>query len=215
MTNRGISLRRKGRNVGITARRRMFVITPGEQKTRHGDPPTPVLLTVAGDGIVPVDEWAVGVVAPSPNVKLKNGANAVAIGAGDELKGLAFEYGRSAVVIFQPGLRVHNILDAEQVQLTVRRFVDEGFGLRGVDQAVGNKRAVDVVYAHGAVVRTADAAKEGSVAGADGGVHVLVLPRSVADNLDEFGRHGGVSMFRRASLHQRHGKNQACGERQA
>jgi len=80
-----------------------------------------------------------GFVAPSPNVKLKDGANAVAIGAGDELKGLALEYGRSAVVIFQPGLRVHDVLDAEQVQLTVCRFVDEGFGLRGIDQAVGNK----------------------------------------------------------------------------
>src|SRR5882757_11016848 len=201
MTNRGISLRRKGRNVGLTV--------------RLGDPPAPVLLTVAGDGVVPVDEWAGGVVAPSPNVKLKDGANAVAIGAGDELKGLALKYGRSAVVIFQPGLRVHDVFDAEQVQLTVRRFVDERFGLSGINQAVGNKRAVDVVDAHGAVVRTADAAKEGSVTGADGGVHVLVLPGGVADNLDEFGRHGGVSMFRRTSLHQRHGKNQASGERQA
>src|SRR5882724_3389978 len=215
MTNRGISLRRKGRNVGITARRRMFVITPGEQKTRHGDPPAPVLLTVAGDGVVPVDEWAVGVVAPSPDVKLKDRANAVAIGAGDELKGLTLEYGRSAVVIFQPGLRVHDVFDAEQVQLTVCRFVDKRFGLSGIDQAVGNEWAIDVVDAHGTVVRTADAAKKRSVAGPDGGVHVLVLPRGVADNLDEFGRHGGVSMFRRTSLHQRHGKNQASGERQA
>src|SRR5260221_2470605 len=96
-------------------------------------PPTAVLLTVAGDGIVPVDEWAVGVVAPGPDVKLKDGANAVAIGAGDELKGLAFEYGRSAVVIFQPGLRVHDVLDAEQVQLTLCRFVDKRFGLSGIN----------------------------------------------------------------------------------
>src|SRR6184192_2579634 len=200
MTNRRISLRRKGRNAGMTA--------------RHGDPPALVLLTVAGDGVVPVDEWAVGVVAPGPDVKLKDGANAVAIGAGDELKGLALKYGRSTVVIFQPGLRVHDVLDAEQVQLTICRFVDEGFGLSGIDQAVGNKRAVDVVDAHGAVVRTADAAKEGSVAGADGSVHVLVLPRGVADSLNEFGRHGCMSMFRRTGLHHRHGKNQACGERQ-
>src|SRR5882672_4717713 len=199
----------------MSARRRTFEITPVEQKARHCDAPESVLLTVAGDGVVPVDEWAVGVVAPSPNVKLKDRANAVAIGAGDELKGLALEYGRSAVVIFQPGLGVNDVLDAEQVQLTVCRFVAERFRLRGIDQAVGNKRAVDVVDAHGAVVRTADAAKERSVAGPDGGVHVLLLPGGVADNLDEFGRHGGVSMFRRTSLHQRHGKNQAGGERQA
>src|SRR5256885_12768775 len=109
MTNHGISLRRTSRDAGMTA--------------RHGDPHAPVLLTVAGDGVVPVDEWAVGVVAPSPNVKLKDGANAVAIGAGDELKRLALEYGRSAVVIFQPSLCVHDVLDAEQVQLTVFRFV--------------------------------------------------------------------------------------------
>ena len=42
---------------------------------------SPVLLTVAGDGVVPVDEGAVGVVAPSPNVQFKDGADAVAIGA--------------------------------------------------------------------------------------------------------------------------------------
>src|SRR5256885_12207478 len=102
MTNRRISLRRKGRNIGMTA--------------RHGDPPALVLLTVAGDGVVPVDEWAVGVVAPGPNVKLKDGANAVAIGAGDELKRLALKYGRSAVVIFQPVFRVHHVFDTSQVE---------------------------------------------------------------------------------------------------
>src|SRR5256885_9716182 len=108
MTNHGISLRRTSRDAGMTA--------------RHGDPHAPVLLTVAGDGVVPVNEWAVGVVAPSPDVKLKDGANAVAIGAGDELKGLTLEYGRLSLVIFQPGLRVYDVFDAEQVQLTVCRF---------------------------------------------------------------------------------------------
>src|SRR5215467_4795470 len=172
------------------------------------------LLAFAGDVIVPVHERAVGVVPPSPDVQLKNRTDPVAVRAADEQKGLSFEHWRSVVVICEPSSSVHDELDAYQPQLSVRRLVDQGFWLRGIDQTIAHQSTVDVMNAHGAVVRTANAAKERPVACRRSCIDIKELPRCVPNCLNQLGRDGGVLVLRWTSLDERRGEDQAGSERQ-
>src|SRR5205807_695803 len=61
------------------------------------------LLAFARDAVIPVDEGAVGVVPPSPNVQLEMCGQAVPVRAVDKLKRLALEHRRTAV-IGEPGI---------------------------------------------------------------------------------------------------------------
>jgi hypothetical protein len=67
--------------------------------------------------------------------------------------------------------------------------------------------AIDVMYAHGTVVRTGNAAEEGGVTGGGGSIDVYVLPCGGANELDKIGRAG------RSFLHfvlLRRGKGRKC-----
>jgi len=69
--------------------------------------------------------------------------------------------------------------------------------------------------AHGAVVRTANAAKERPVACRRSCIDIKELPRCVPNCLNQLGRDGGVLVLRWSSLDERRGEDQAGGERQA
>jgi hypothetical protein len=146
------------------------------------------LLTFAGHIVVPVDERTLGVVAPRPDVQLEEIGQIKTIRRRDELKILAIECGRRIVVILQPCGRVDDILDAHQPAFIPHWFVDQGFGVRDIDQAVDHQSAVDIMNAHGSVVGTADASKRRPVAGRAGVVDVEELPGRLANISNELGR---------------------------
>jgi hypothetical protein len=61
-----------------------------------------------------------------------------------------------------PVRRDHDVLDTDELQLAVVRFVHQGFGTLGVELAVADQAAVDVVDAHRAPLRAGDAPEEGA-----------------------------------------------------
>ena len=152
------------------------------------------LLAFAGHPVVPVHEGAVGIVPPSPNMQLIECGEAITIRAVHELKGLAFQHRRS-VVMCQPGSSVHDVLDAHQAHLTFRRFINEGFRTRPVDLTIAHQAAVDIVDAHGAVVRTADAPEQGLIVSRGGRVDVQKLPGCIANYFNEFRRRDYFGML--------------------
>lgn len=92
-------------------------------------------------------------------MQLEERRYAIAVGSVDELEGLALEHRRGAIVGCQPSIGIDNVLDAHQPPLISQRLIDERFRMLGIDLSINYQRAIDVVNAHGAVVRTADAAE--------------------------------------------------------
>jgi len=75
--------------------------------------------------------------------------------------------------------------DADQLHFTVRRgLVDQGLRVVDIDRAV-QQVPIDVVGAHGTVVRTADATEERFISVLDSIVDIEVLLRSLANHLNE------------------------------
>ena len=60
--------------------------------------------------------------------------------------------------------------------------------LRGINLTVAHKTAIDVVDAHRAMIRTADAAKCRAVTSCPSCIHVNELARGFANNLNKLGR---------------------------
>src|ERR1051326_1706197 len=112
---------------------------------------------------------------------------AVPVGAPDELERLALEH-RWAGVGRQPRVGQYHELHTDQLQTASRRFVDQRFGTRGIQYSVADQGTIDIVKAHCAVIRAADTAQERLISGGSGCVHVDELLRSVANDLNEFGR---------------------------
>src|SRR5262249_4941366 len=133
------------------------------------------LLTLAGDVVVPVDERPVWIVTPRPHVQLEERSQVVAVRTPHELERLTLEH-RRGVVIAQPCLRIDDVLDADQAPANTGGLVDQRLGPRRVDLAVDHKRAIDVMDAHRAMVRTADAAECRPITCRAGAVDVEKLP---------------------------------------
>src|SRR5437899_136539 len=147
------------------------------------------LLTFAAHLVVPIHECAVGVVPPSPDVQFEMCRQPVSVRATDELERLPLEH-RRTVVMREPGVGYYNELHANQLQTASRRFVYQYFRPRGIQLAVADQSAINVVIAHCSVIRAADAAQERLVTGSCGSVNVDVRRRSVANELNELGRGG-------------------------
>ena len=86
--------------------------------------PKGVLLTFATDFIVPVDERALRVVAPCPDVQFEERWKVVAVGAGDEEEGLAFEDGRGGMIL-QPRCGIDDEFNTDEAEFAMAGFVDE------------------------------------------------------------------------------------------
>src|ERR1051326_8903599 len=104
---------------------------------------------------------------------------AVSVRAGNELERLPLEHGRTGVAR-QPRVGKNHELHAHQLQSASRQFVDQHLRLGSIEHAVADQGAVDVVKAHGSMIRAADAAEERLVTGGGGGVDVDELPGGVA-----------------------------------
>src|SRR5215472_8739765 len=151
---------------------------------QHGLTPPDALLMSASHMVVPVNKVALRVVPPRPDVKLEKRRYVEPVWTVDVKEHLTFQNGRTGIVL-QPGRSEGNEFDADQLHLTVRgRFVDQGLRMVDVDHSV-QQVAIDVVDAHGTVVRTADATEEGLVSLSGGVVDVDVLLRRLANHLDE------------------------------
>ena len=61
-------------------------------------------------------------------------------------------------------------------------------GSRGIDLAVAEQSEIDIVHAHGPVIRTADAAKQRLVVGGRGSVDVDEVTCGIANGFNKFGR---------------------------
>src|SRR5215467_6876625 len=143
------------------------------------------LLVLTAYVVVPVDEGALRVVTPGPDVEFEERIEAETVGRGDQLKRLAIELRRNVVVVLEPGLGVDDIFDADQAELAAAgRLVDQRFGRFLIDFAVADERAFDVVNAHGAVVRTGNAAKGRPVTCRAGIVDVEENTSGVSDVFD-------------------------------
>src|SRR4051794_14206646 len=98
--------------------------------------------------VIPIDECAVGVVAPCPDVEFKEVWKLETIGSGDELKVLSIECRRCGVVL-HPGSCVDNVLNADESARVADGLVDQGFGVLKVDLSVADERTIDIVNSHG------------------------------------------------------------------
>src|SRR5580658_1730716 len=155
--------------------------------------------------VVPIHIRTQRVRPTGPNVKFEKRRYVVSVWAIDEQEGLTFQ-NRGAGVIFQPGGSVDDELDAHQTHLAVRRLVDQGLWVHGVERSI-KQVGIDVVDAHGAVVCAADAAEERAVSRCGGARDVLVLPGRIANNLNQLAL---VSLYNRLS--QRDGRKGRRGK---
>ena len=152
------------------------------------------LLAFTTDLVVPVDEGALRIVAPCPHVEFEEGWKVVAVGAGDEEEGLAFEDGRGGMIL-QPRCGIDDEFNTDEAEFAMAGFVDEGLRMRCVDFAIANESAVDVVNPHGAVIGSADATEEGAIATGGCVVDVDELRSGFPDGLDQSGWGDMVSVF--------------------
>jgi hypothetical protein len=143
------------------------------------------LLVFAGDSIVPIDERALRVVSPSPDVQLEECGQVEPVRAADELERLAFEHGWFFMVL-QPGSRIHYIFNTHQMQTSTRRLVYQCFWPIGVDLSITHKPKIDVVNAHCSVLGAAHTSKSRKVFGACCRIDIDELPCSLADGFDKF-----------------------------
>jgi hypothetical protein len=81
--------------------------------------PSKTPLTFASHLIVPVPKRP-GVVARSPDVQLEKIGQVKTVRRGDKLEVLAVECRQSIVVVLQPRSWIHDVLDAQQLALTLR-----------------------------------------------------------------------------------------------
>src|SRR5580692_12574422 len=104
--------------------------------------------------VVPVHERALGVAAPRPNVEFEERLYGVAVRGVDVQKHLALENGGRGMSL-QPGRCIHDKLHADELQITVwQGLIDQGLRLRSFNGSV-QQTPVDVVNAHGSMVRAA------------------------------------------------------------
>lgn len=108
---------------------------------------------------MPVHEDPVRVVLLCPDVQGVVSRDAVAIGARVVVEQLAHQR-RRGLGVRVPGRCDDDVLDADELQLAVLRLVHHGLGALGIEFAVADQDAVDVVDAHRAALRAADAAEE-------------------------------------------------------
>src|SRR5271170_5151811 len=114
-----------------------------ETLTKAGQTSPGALLTRASHIVVPIHKRTHRVGPPSPDVKLEERRDVVSVWAIDEQEGLTLQ-DRGTGVIFQPGRRVHDELDAHQTHLTVQRLVDQSLWLRGIKGSI-QQTGIDVV----------------------------------------------------------------------
>ena len=169
------------------------------------------LLIFTTHRIVPVHERALGVIPPSPHVQLEKGEYAIPVRAVNLQEGLALEH-RRAGVILEPGRLVCDELDAHQPHRAVRRLIDQRLRVGDINLAI-EQSAVYIMHTHGAVVRTADAAKKRRVSGRGGIVDVDELFCGRANELNELGR-GAMFVSGLTHCEERRGHDQAAQQRQ-
>src|SRR5215467_1937779 len=122
-------------------------------------------------------------------MEFKEWVQTEAVWRGHELERLPVELGRNVVVVLEPGLGVNDVLDTDQTQFAAaHRLVDQSFGGFFFDLSIPYQRSVDVMDAHGAVVRAGDAAKGRSVPRGSGVVDIKEHPSGVANVFDQLGR---------------------------
>src|SRR3984957_20587149 len=76
--------------------------------------PANPLLAFAADLVVPVDESALRIIAPGPDMQLEKIIQGKAVRRRDELEILAVELRRCSAIVRQPRGRIHAVLDAHQ-----------------------------------------------------------------------------------------------------
>src|SRR5579862_2737164 len=153
-----------------------------------GRPPR-YLLMRASHTVVPIDERALRVVPPCPDVKLEERRNGETVGIAHEQKHLTVQNGRAGIVL-QPSRLVHDVLHADQFHFTVRlRLVDQSLRFCDVNGPV-QQTLVHVVDSHRTVVGTADATEQRPVSRRSGVIDVEELLRGRLDGLNERGRTG-------------------------
>src|SRR5215469_10549520 len=140
--------------------------------------------------VVPVNECALRIVAPRPDMQFEKGREVESVRCTDKLKVLPVERRRSVVVIREPSGGVHNVFHSHEPARVSHRLVNQGLRVLPPDFAVANECAVDVVNAHGAMVRPAYAAERGFVAGRSGVVDVEKLASCFAHVLYQLGWRG-------------------------
>jgi hypothetical protein len=150
-----------------------------------------LLLAFAGHLRVPVHERTVRIVPPRPDVQFEKCGQAEPVRAIDDLECLPLKHRRTGV-IRKPRVIIHDELDTHQSHTALPGLVYQRLRPRRIDLARAYQSAADVVHAHGALVRTANAAKERLVTGRCGSVDVDELPRGVANKLNELRRGGGM-----------------------
>ena len=75
-------------------------------------------------------------------MQFKKRGQVKAVRRANELEVLAVEGRRIVVMIFQPGVRVHNELDADQPSLVPIRFVNQSFGMLDVKFSIADQGAL-------------------------------------------------------------------------
>src|SRR5688572_5277665 len=93
---------------------------------------------------------------------------------------------RRADAFLVPGVREHQEIGADELQLSApRRLVDHNLGLPRIALPLADEPEVDIVKAHRARVRAADATKQQVVTIRFGGRYVMIFLGRFAHDLDQ------------------------------
>src|SRR5215469_942908 len=154
--------------------------------------------------VVPVNERALRIVAPRPDMQFEEWREVESVRGTDKLKVLPVERRRSVLVIREPSGGVHNVFHSDEPARISHRLVNQGLRVLQLDFAVANECAVDVVNAHGSMVRPAYAAERGFVAGRSGVVDVEEWASCIAHVLYQLGWRGMMLVHRLLSKQWNH-----------
>ncbi len=148
-----------------------------------------ILLTFAGHVVIPVHERAIGVLSPGPDMEFEECGQAIPVWAIDQLKRLALQH-RRTVMARHPSGRIYDKFNTYEPQAVSHGLIDQRFRLRSVNFAVSYQPAVDVMNAHGTMIRTTDTTEKWPVFRLRGGININEAARSVANDFHEPRRHG-------------------------
>ena len=115
----------------------------------------------------------------------------------NQLQHLTLQHRRRLVVAVQPCRGVHDELHTHQPVSIPVRLVDQRLRLVGIQRAI-QQFSVDVMHAHGPLVRAGNTTQKRCIAGSPRIVHVDVLLRRVMDDLHQLG--GSVVVAHRVGL---------------
>src|SRR6516162_2486991 len=122
---------------------------------------------------VPVDESALRILLPGPDMERVEGREAEAIRAVEQMKELSHELGRAGMRLI-PRIGENQVVGADQLEVSAGgRLVDYDLGTGGIDDAAVYQRSVYIMESHGALVGAGDAAELKGVALGLGHVHIL------------------------------------------